>query len=82
MIGALARTPLVLAALFAQGPTGGAAPDAGATTTPPAPPADGDKPAGIWEPPHYDEEFVLVSSPKSAPLPYRLKLSVDFAYPA
>jgi hypothetical protein len=42
----------------------------------PGPPAsDANKPVGIWEPPHYDEGFVLVSTPKSAPLPYRLKLN-------
>ena len=43
---------------------------------PPAPPpANADQPAGIWEPPHYDKGFVLVSTPESAPMPYRLKLN-------
>ncbi len=46
-----------------------------AEAQPPAPPLDANKPAGIWETPHYDEGFVLVSTPKSAPLPYRLKLN-------
>ena len=38
-------------------------------------PADVNKPVGIWQPPHYDEGFVLVSTPDSAPLPYLLKLN-------
>ena len=38
-------------------------------------PPDVNKPVGIWQPPHYDEGFVLVSTPDSAPLPYRLKLN-------
>jgi hypothetical protein len=59
-----------------------AVPDAGtvpdAFVPPPVPataPASADKPQGTWEPPHYDEGFVLVSTPKDAPLPYRLKLN-------
>jgi hypothetical protein len=38
-------------------------------------PADVNKPVGIWQPPHYDEGFVLVSTPDSAPLPYLLRLN-------
>ncbi|HTB61919.1 MAG TPA: hypothetical protein VLC06_28860, partial [Polyangia bacterium] len=38
-------------------------------------PADVNKPVGIWQPPHYDEGFILVSTPDSAPLPYLLKLN-------
>ncbi|HEX3905298.1 MAG TPA: hypothetical protein VH853_20900 [Polyangia bacterium] len=38
-------------------------------------PADVNKPVGTWLPPHYDEGFVLVSTPDSAPLPYLLKLN-------
>jgi hypothetical protein len=60
-----------------------ATPDAGAAPNGPAPAAapteqkqaDVDKPAGIWELPHYDEGFVLVDTPDSAPLPYRLRLN-------
>jgi hypothetical protein len=62
---------------------GAAAPDAGATPInlePPAPPpepkpADANKPVGTWSLPHYEEGFVLVSTPESAPLPYRLRLN-------
>ena len=44
--------------------------------SPPRPnPAPADKPVGIWQLPHYDEGFVLVSTPDSSPLPYRLKLN-------
>jgi hypothetical protein len=43
---------------------------------PPEPkPADINKPVGLWLPPHYDEGFVLVSTPDSAPLPYLLRLN-------
>ena len=38
-------------------------------------PADVNKPVGIWQPPHYDEGFVLVSTPDSSPLPYLLRLN-------
>lgn len=43
---------------------------------PPAPPPpNADQPTGIWEPPHYDKGVVLLSTPDSAPMPYRLKLN-------
>jgi hypothetical protein len=38
-------------------------------------PADINKPVGLWQPPHYDEGFVLVATPESAPLPYLLRLN-------
>jgi hypothetical protein len=72
---ALAALPLVWAALIAQA-SGAAAPPETVPAAPASPPApDADQPVGIWEPPHYDQGFVLVSAPKSAPLPYRLKLN-------
>jgi hypothetical protein len=41
-------------------------------------PTDADHPRtqpGDWQPPHYDEGFVLVTSSESAALPYRLRLN-------
>lgn len=51
------------------------APPRSVAPSPPPPPPSADQPTGIWEPPHYDKGFVLVSTPESAPLPYRLKLN-------
>ena len=50
-------------------------PSAPAPAPPELKPADVNKPVGIWQPPHYDEGFVLVSTPDSAPLPYLLRLN-------
>ena len=89
MMAPLAGAAMLVAAVAAQGPTAPTAPaapaaPAPAAPTPPAPPppptgmADvpkADKPVGLWQLPHYDEGFVLVSSPDDAPLPYRLKLN-------
>ena len=52
-----------------------ALPAAPAPAPPEQKPADVNKPVGIWQPPHYDEGFVLVSTPDSAPLPYLLRLN-------
>ena len=41
----------------------------------PASPADLNKPVGAWELPHYDEGFVLVSTPPAMPMPFRLRLN-------
>jgi hypothetical protein len=40
-----------------------------------APAPRSEEPQGDWETPHYDKGFVLVSSTKSAPMPFRLKLN-------
>jgi hypothetical protein len=73
-MAALAAGPLVCAGLLAQLTAPTLPPE------PPMPPAqmtapDANKPVGVWEPPHYDEGFVLVSTPEGAPLPYRLKIN-------
>jgi hypothetical protein len=36
---------------------------------------DVNKPIGFWQLPHYDEGFVLVSTPEESPMPYLLKLN-------
>ena len=69
-------SPLAVAALFAASGPGGPEPAAEQPAPPPAPEsADANQPAGAWELPHYDQGFVLVSTPKSQPLPFRLKLN-------
>ena len=52
-----------------------ALPSAPSPAPPEQKPVDVNKPFGIWQPPHYDEGFVLVSTPDSAPLPYLLRLN-------
>jgi len=89
MTAALGGEALLLLALIAQAqtqtdPNAPAAPPI-VTPAPPAPSAaapapapapTADKPQGhSWEAPHYDEGFVLVSTPETDPLPYRLKLN-------
>jgi hypothetical protein len=49
-----------------------AAPARGQASDSPAPPDQGN--AGAWHPPHYDDGFVLVSTPDPERLPFRLKL--------
>jgi hypothetical protein len=49
----------------APAPAPAPTPDSGAA-------APGEPKPGSWEPPHYDKGFVLVSSPESAGMPFRL----------
>ncbi len=64
MIPALAVATLLTAAIATEGD---------APPPPPSPPpADSTPPAGPWVIPHYDQGFVLVSTPETEPLPVRL----------
>jgi len=71
--------PLAFAVvLVAAGAVEGDAPQQPPPPPAPAPapqPEDLNKPTGTWVVPHYDQGFVLVSTPEDAPLPFRLRLN-------